>query len=184
MDVRRVVVVGVIVAAGIVGAGSSVAASTGPGTPASAELGRSAKTTKPLTKAQFITQANALCAAAAVATSSVFQQFANIGSGSPSAQEITAFVTALASVVQKQINGTHALKPPTRDQSKITKLLSVNQNELNALKANPQLLSGKQSPFVAADSLARAYGLEGAAGSGPCTKGGSGGATSSTSASS
>ena len=183
MNVRRVVVVGVIVATGIVAAGSNVAASTGPGIPASAALGRSAKNTKPLTKAQFIMQANALCAAAVVATSSVFQQYPNLGSGSPSAQEISAFVTSFATVVQHQINGTKALKPPTRDQSKITKFLSTNQNELNTLKANPQLLAGKQSPFLAADGLARAYGLEGAAGSGPCTKGSSGGAGSSTPAS-
>ncbi len=127
-------------------------------------------------------QANALCDAAVVGSSSVLQQYANIRGGSPSAQEITAFVTALATVVQNQVNGTKALKPPKRDQSKITKFLRLNQSELNALKANPQLLAGKQSPFLASDTLARAYGLEGAAGSGTCTKGG-GGASSSTPAS-
>ena len=169
MNVRRVVVAGLVVATGIVAAGSSVAASTRLGTPASAELGLSAKSTKPLTKAQFIMQANALCAAANVASVQVLQQFANLKSGSPSAQEITAFVTAFAPVVQNQINKPRALKPPKRDQSKITKFLSTNQNELKALKADPQLLSSKQSPFLGADSLARAYGLEDAAGEGACT---------------
>jgi len=184
MNVRRVVVVGVIVAAGIVAAGSSVAASTAPGTPASAELGRSAKNTKPLTKAQFIAQANARCAAAAVAASSALQQYANIKNGSPSSQEIAAFIAAYATVVQNQIKQTQALKPPKRDQSKITKMLQETQTALNAIKANPQLLGKSTNPFLAADTLARAYGLEGAPGSGPCTKGGSGGAGSSTPASS
>lgn len=183
MNVRRVVVVGVIVATGIVAAGSSVAASTGPGTPASAELGRSAKNTKPLTKAQFIAQANALCASAAVAASSALQPFANIKNGSPSSQEIAAFIAAYATVVQNQIKQTQALKPPKRDQSKITKMLRETQTALNAIKANPQLLSRSTSPLLGPDTLARAYGLEGAAGSGPCTKGG-GGASSSTPASS
>jgi hypothetical protein len=184
MSVRRVVVVGVIAATGIVAAGSNVAASTGPGTPASAELGRSAKNTKPLTKAQFIMQANGLCAAAVVASSSALQQFANIKNGSPSSQEIAAFIAAYATVVQNQIKQTQALKPPKRDRSKITKMLQETQTTLNAIKANPQLLGGKQDPFLAAETLARAYGLEGAPGSQPCTKGGSGGAGSSTPASS
>jgi len=52
------------------------------------------------------------------------------------------------------------------------------------VKANPQLLGKSNSPFVGADTLARAYGLEGAPGSGPCTKPGGGGTSSSTPASS
>jgi hypothetical protein len=184
MKVRRVVVVGLIVATGIVAAGSGVGASTGPGTTASAGLGRSAKNTKPLTKAQFVAQANALCDAAAVAASSALQPFANIRSGSPSSQEITAFVTAYAAVVQNQIKQTQALKPPKRDQSKITKMLQETETALDAVKANPQLLGKSPNPFLAADTLARAYGLEGAPGSEPCTKGSSGGGGSSTPSSS
>jgi hypothetical protein len=183
MKVRRVVVVGVIAATGIVAAGSGVGASTGPGTPASAGLGRSAKSTKPLTKAQFISQADALCDAAAVAASSALQPFANIRNGSPSSQEIAAFITAYATVVQNQIKQTQALKPPKRDQSKITKMLQETQTALNAVKANPQLLGKSPNPFLAADTLARAYGLEGAPGSGPCTKGGGAGSSSTPSSS-
>ena len=182
MIVRRVVV-GVVVAAGVVAAGTSVAAATTQhGTPASAELGRSAKNTKPLTKAQFITQANALCDATAAAFVPVAQQFANIKTNH-SPQELAAFMAAYAPIVQHQINQTRALKPPKQDQSKIMKMLQESQTTLNAIKANPQLLGGAQSAVLAADTLARAYGLEGAPGSGPCTKGG-GGASSSTPASS
>jgi hypothetical protein len=174
MTVRRVLIVGLVVATGFVAAGTGVDASTGPGTPASAERGLSAKNTKPLTKAQFMAQANALCATAAVAASSALQQFASIKNSSPSSQEIAAFIAAYAPIVQNQIKQTQALKPPKRDQSKITKMLQETQTALNAIKANPQLLGKSTNPFLAADTLARAYGLEGAAGSRPCTKGGGG----------
>ena len=177
---RRVLSVGVVVATGFVAAASTVTAST-PEAPASVESGLPAKN-KPLTKAQFITQANALCDAAVVASSSTLQQFANIRTGSPSPQELAAFIAAYATVVQNQIKQTQALKPPKRDQSKITKMLQETQTALTATKANPQLLGKSTSPFVSADALARAYGLEGAPGSGPCTKGG--GASSSTPSSS
>lgn len=176
---RRVLIVGVVVATGFVAAASSVSART-PGAPASVESGLPAKNTKPLTKAQFITQADALCNAAVVASSSTLQQFANIRTGSPSPQELAAFIAAYATVVQNQIKQTQALKPPKRDQSKITKMLQETQTALAAIKANPQLLGKSTNPFLAADTLARAYGLEGAPGSGPCTKGGgaqSGGAS-------
>jgi len=183
MIVRRVVIVGVVVAAGMVATGTSLGASTRPATPAAAELGRSAKNTKPLTKAQFITQANSLCDAARAAFVPVSQQFANLKSGSPSSQEVAAFIAAYVPIVQHQIKQTQALKPPTRDQSKITKMLQESQTAINAIKANPQLLGGRTSPVAAADTLARAYGLEGAPGSGPCTKPGGGGGSSSTPAS-
>jgi len=177
MIVRRVLVAGLVVATGLVAAGSSVAASTRLGGPASAaEWGLPAKNTKPLTKAQFVTQANALCDSARGAFVPVSQQFANLrGSSSPSSQEIAAFVAAFSSIVQDQITKTQALKPPKRDQSKVKKILQGSQNALNAVKANPQLLAGGQSPFLAADTLARSYGLNDAPGSGTCGIGGGGG---------
>jgi len=176
MLVRRVLIVILVVATGFVAAGSSVAASTRLDAPASAESVLPAKNTKPLTKAQFVTQANALCDSARLALVPVSQQFANLrGSSSPSAQEVAAFVAAFSSIVQNQITKTQALKPPKRDQSKVKKILQENQNDLNALIANPQLLASGHSPFLAADTLARAYGLKDAAGSGTCSIGGGGG---------
>lgn len=176
MIVRRVLVVGLVVATGFVAAGSSVAASTGLGTPASAALGLAAKNTQPLTKAQYIKQANALCDSARAAFVPVSQQFANLrGSSSPSSQEVAAFVAAFSSIVQNQITKTQALKPPKRDQAKVKKILQASQNALNAVSTNPQLLASGKSPFLAADTLARAYGLNDAPGSGTCGIGGGGG---------
>jgi hypothetical protein len=161
MFVRRVVIVSVIVATGIVATGSSLAA-----------------TRKPLTKAQFITRANALCDAASKAYVAVGQEFAGLKGSNPTPAQVSAFVNAFAGVAQTQITKTAALKPPKHDQSKITKFLHENQTDLDKLKADPQLLASGKSPFLAADTLARAYGLEGAAGSNPCTQGSSGGSTS------
>jgi hypothetical protein len=158
---RGLIVVVVVVVIGIVASGSSVAA-----------------TKKPLTKPQFIAQANALCDAARTSFASVAPQLAAVKGGNPTPAQISAFVNAIAGVVQTQITKTEALKPPTRDQSKITKFLHENQTDLNKVKANPQLLGGGQSPFLDADTLARAYGLEGAAGSNPCTQGTGGGGSS------
>lgn len=184
MIVRRMVAVGLVVGIGLVAMWTSVAvASTRQDASASVESGRSAKNTQPLTKAQFIAQANALCDAAAAGFAPLKQRFGNLKNSSPSSSEVAAFVAAYGPIVQNQINKTRALKPPKRDQSKITKMLQESQTALNAIKANPQLLGGATNPVLNADTLARAYGLEGAPGSGPCTKGG-GGASSSTPASS
>ena len=129
----------------------------------------SASQSKTLTKAQFIARANALCSAAAAAMTRVFQQLPKSG-GTPSSQEISAFIAAFAPVVQKQINGTKSLKLSKSNRAKISKMLQTDQAELNKVKSDPALLGGKQSPFLAADSLARSFGLEDAPGAGSCAK--------------
>lgn len=158
MGVRRGIIATLIVIAGVIPfAGSATAG--------------------PLTKAQFITKANALCGAAQTAFLPTFQKFAaEVSNGSPTPQEITALVGALAPIVQNQINRTRVLKPPKLDQALVTKIMKTDQSELNMLKANPQLLGAKQAnPFLGADSLARKFGLEDAPGSGVCVKPAKGG---------
>jgi hypothetical protein len=174
----RRVVVGLLIASGIVVAGSSAAASARHGTSAVAEMGQSAKSTKPLTKAEFIMQANALCASAQTAFVTVLE-VAGVNGSPPTPQQLIPFVAAFAPIIQNQITRTRALKPPKRDRSRVTKILEANQNALNKLKADPQLLGANQGPFLAADTLARAYGLQDAAGFGTCVTGGASGANSS-----
>jgi hypothetical protein len=146
--------------------GALFAASTA--APASTRLGitrgalssRAAKSAKPLTKTQYTAQANALCDAAATASAAFGPHF-------------TQATPDFVSIVQHQIDRTRALVPPTHDQPKMQKFLAVNQDALNLLKTHPNRLGRKPSPFSTADVLARAYGLEGAAGSGVCTGQGS-----------
>jgi len=184
MIVRRVAVVGLIVVTGFVATGSSVAAIARHDRAGSAALRLSAKETKPLTKAQFIAQANALCAAAQMAFVTVLRVAGTNGSP-PTSEQLIPFVAAFAPIVQNQITKTRGLNPPKRDRSKVMKILQANQSELNKLKADPELLGGKQSPFLVADSLARAYGLDDAAGAGTCLQSaGQGGGSPSATASS
>jgi hypothetical protein len=168
MSVRRAAIAGAIIITAMFATSSALPASARL-TPSAAVPSRvPAKTKKPLTKAQFITQANALCDAAHKAFVPVLQQFAGLKNTSPTPQQLAAFIAAFSGVVQTQITKTAALKPPKRDQSKVTKFLHENQNDLNRLKADPQLLASGHDPFSAADTLARAYGLKDAAGSATC----------------
>ena len=171
MIVRRAVIVALVVVAGMVANSGAAAASTGPGKPARIVL-VSAKSTQPLTKAQFISKADALCANGVTAFAAVAPRFAGIKKN-PTPQAISALVSALSSIVQNQIDKTRALKPPKAEQAAVTEFLRANQTELRVLEADPQLLanSANKDPFLTADNLARKLGLEGAAGSGPCTKG-------------
>jgi hypothetical protein len=177
MIVRRAVIVGLIVATGTVATNGAAGASAGPGAPTSIVL-VSAKSARPLTKAQFISKANALCADAVAAFAAHSAQFAAIKKN-PTTQEISAFVSVISSVVQNQINKTRALKPPKVDQALVTQLLQADQTELNKVKADPQLLGASTSPFLTASNLARKLGLQGAPGSGECSKAGSAGGGSS-----
>jgi hypothetical protein len=180
LKVRRTAIVSVMVVTAVFTMTSAVSARSQLVSADRAQLGAAAKAKKPLTKKQYIAKANALCDAAASAFVPVTKQFAPQlqGNSQPSPQVIAAFVKALASVVQHQINTTRALVPPKHDQAKLKKMLSLNQDALTKVKADPTLLAGKHNPFLAADTIARNYGLEGAAGSGPCTgksqRGGSG----------
>ncbi|MGD0054292.1 MAG: hypothetical protein ABSC34_02505 [Acidimicrobiales bacterium] len=123
-----------------------------------------------LTKAQFIAKANALCTDAA---NSFAPEVKQLKGETMTPQLIAKFVAELLPVVQAQIDKTKELVAPKTEQSKVATMLSTDQKEWNALKANPQLMGangGKTSPFVTADGLARKLGLLGAPGSGVCSK--------------
>jgi hypothetical protein len=174
--VRRTAIVSAIVVTAVFTMSTAVSATTRSDSPDRAPSRIAAKG-PPLTKKQYIAKANALCDTAASAFVPLTKQFAPQlqGNSQPSPQVIAAFVKALASVVQHQIDKTKALVPPKRDQSKLTKMVHLDQVALTKVKADPTLLAGAHNPFLPADTIARKYGLKGAAGSGPCTgKGGSG----------
>ena len=121
----------------------------------------------PLTKSQFITKANALCAAAAAQFRPNEKQFKG---QTMTPQLITRFVADLVPVIQEQLDKTKGLTPPSSSLKSVQKMLATDQGELKAFKANPQLMAGKTSPFVLADNLAGKLGLLGAPGSSVCTK--------------
>jgi hypothetical protein len=172
--VRRAAIAGAIILTAVFATANSLPASTRLAISAAVPSKLPAKTKKPLTKKQYIAQANALCDAAGTAVTPIRQRLGQSG-GSPTAQQIAAVVKALAPIVQHQIDKTRALQPPKSDQSKVKKILSAEQQALNKVKADPQVLGTSPGPFFTADTLARAYGLEDAAGTGTCTGGGGSG---------
>ncbi len=153
MSARKSLLIGLVLAAGL-----SVV-------PASLASGGT-----PLTKAQFIAKANTLCTDAA---STFAPKVAQLKGKKMTTKLIAQFVGELLPVVQNQIDQTKKLVPPTSERAKVAAMLSADQTEWNALKANPQLLAangGKTSPFVTADGLARKLGLLGAPGASVCSK--------------
>ncbi len=109
---------------------------------------------KPLTQAEFVARANALCTASVTAFASELSQFSGIKKNHSPA-EIAAFVKALSPIIQSQINKTKDLSPPKSERAAVTKMLKANQTDLNMVKADPALLGASTSPFAVADSQAR-----------------------------
>jgi hypothetical protein len=168
--VGRGAIVALIVACAVGTMSNAVPASTQVHSPDGVASRSAAKTKKPLTKKQYIAQANALCDAAATAFGPVNQQLQQLRDRSQPTAHITFVLKrSFAPIVQHQISKTEALVPPRRDQTKVSKILGATRSALTKVMATPQLLGAKRSPFLAADTLARAYGLEGAAGSAACT---------------
>ena len=158
---RAAVIVGFIVTIGLITSGFGVTVE--------ASAGRvSSQSAKPLSKAQFISEANGFCAAAVTQFASRFDPVCWHQEESDPERNSPRRPCADPPIVQGQINKTRALNPPKADRAKVAAFLKANQLDLNKLKADPQLIAAKTSPFLSADNLARKFGLLGAAGSGPC----------------
>ncbi|MDX6615373.1 MAG: hypothetical protein QOD60_464 [Solirubrobacterales bacterium] len=102
----------------------------------SSSTSSTASSTSPaaLTKTEFLVKANAICAAGNRAKPSVAS-------------------------IQAQISGVRALGAPSGDEATVTKMLDTAQADLNTVKSNPALLSGKSDPFTDFAALAHPYGL-------------------------
>jgi hypothetical protein len=117
----------------------------------------STASTAAITKAEFVTKANAICAKGNKQTNAAG---AKLGKN-PSKAQFTAYVknTAVPSI-QTQINGVRALGAPSRDQATVTKMLDLAQADLNKVKSNPGLLGGKTDAFADFAKIAHPYGLK------------------------
>jgi hypothetical protein len=117
----------------------------------------SATTTPALTKAQFLAQGNAICTGGnkklAVAEKALEKE-------QGTEAQLKAFIDGpFASEVQRQISAIRALGAPSGEQATVTHMLDLAQTDLNKVKANPQVLESKVSPFHDFSALAHAYGL-------------------------
>ncbi len=134
---RRLAVVGLITGLGIAGCGSS--------------------SSKPkLTKAQFLSQANAICAGGNAKTNALG---ASLGNNPSKATADRVIKTGFVPEIQSEISAIRALAVQTADKSRLNNMLDLAQADLEKVKANPALLIGSASTFHDFASQAHAYGL-------------------------
>jgi hypothetical protein len=110
-----------------------------------------------LSKAQFLTQANAICRAGNAKTNA---QGATLGAHPTQKQVVDLVEKKFVPEIQAQITSVRALAVQTADKSKLTSMLDIAQSDLDNVKANPAaLLSTSTSPFHNFAVQARPYGL-------------------------
>ena len=135
-----------VVAVVVAGCGSSDKSSSSSSTP----------TTPAITKAQFVSKANAICTKGNKLTDAAGASLGN----HPTPAQVAAMVkTRFASAVQAQITAIRALGAPAGDQATVTKFLDLAQADLDKVKANPALLVGQRDAFADFAKLAHPYGL-------------------------
>ena len=154
-------------AAGLIAAGcgddddDTTAATTSSTTTAAGATGATGATGEPMTKDEFIAQADAVCKAGDkkidAAANEVFS------GGNPSQQEQEDFVTndALPNI-QDEVDGISALTPPEGDEEEVQAIIDAAQSAIDEATADPSALTeqGADDPFAEANQLAKDYGLK------------------------
>ena len=112
--------------------------------------------TTALTKTQFLAQGNAICTGGNKKLEAAEKA---LGKNATEAQFKAFIAGTFASEVQRQIDAIKALAAPSADQAEVTRMLDLAQTDLNKVKADPNVLASKVSPFHGFSSLAHAYGL-------------------------
>jgi hypothetical protein len=115
--------------------------------------------TTALSKDEFVTQANQICAdgndKVDAAAKDVFS------SGQPSQDDVNSFVTdTVIPNIQDQIDQIRALGIPEGDEDQVNAILDSAQSDIDAAKEDPTIISdAKGDPFKETNKLAAAYGL-------------------------
>ena len=111
---------------------------------------------EPLTKAEFTTKADKICADG----SAELQASAKKLGENPSEEEAGSFVSdSLVPNIQAQHDDLAQLRPPEGDEAKVEDLLASLQQAIDSLEDDPKsMLTGQ--PFAEANDLAESYGLE------------------------
>jgi hypothetical protein len=112
---------------------------------------------KPLTKAEFIEQADALCGETDQYLG--FVTLAIQAEGPPSDVQVQEFATYLVPAYRELITEIRALDEPKADRARVNKLLTTLGRELDAIEEDPLRLR-RGEPFPKAAKLADRYGFE------------------------
>lgn len=121
-----------------------------------------------LTKAEFVKQGNAICAAGNKELDEGFESFAKehnlSGNDQPTQAQITEVAeTVLIPGVRKQVEKIDALGVPSEDAEGAEEIVDAAQEALEEVEDEPALIApqaGQKNPFAKANRLARDYGLE------------------------
>ncbi len=113
-----------------------------------------------LTKTEFLTQGNAICAEG---DKTIDQAFSSLGNNPTDEQATQVITTTVVPAVQTEIDGLKALGAPSGDEAQVTAVLDAAQTANDALKADPTVIlnqgSSGSDPFAEANRLAKEYGL-------------------------
>jgi hypothetical protein len=109
-----------------------------------------------ITKSEFVRRANAICAKGNAENKAAG---AKLGS-EPAEAQVVAFVreTEVPSV-QAQINALKALGAPPGDSAKVSKMLTLAQAAVDAVKAQPTIVTSGANVFARFAQVAHPYGL-------------------------
>jgi hypothetical protein len=115
----------------------------------------------PLTKDQFIQQADAICKQGNETIDAAASQV--FGGQQPTAAQIEQFANETAiPAIQEELDGISALTPPAGDEDEVQAILAAVGQGLDAVKQDPQQLAASDNagPFAEANQLAQDYGLK------------------------
>jgi hypothetical protein len=127
------------------------------------------KDQKPLTKQQFVKQANRICHDANSQRDQLFASYvAKLNGRLPDAATLATAVNEYQPILQQQIDSLGALQPPKALQRRYEALLGATRSALATVVANPSavvaLVTGGNSPFDDLFRRARTLGLRECAG--------------------
>jgi hypothetical protein len=115
----------------------------------------STSTQSAITKADFVAQANAICAKGNQAQRKAQTK---LGKNATQAQAKALVTGTFVPNIQGQIDAIKALGAPVGDQSTVTKMVSLAQADLDKLKADPNQI-GNENLFSDFAAVAHPYGL-------------------------
>jgi hypothetical protein len=152
-----------VLAAGLIAAGcGDDEDDTTAATPSSARTtaGATGATGEPLSKEEFIAEADAICQAGDDEVDAAGQDFFREG-GSPGKAEEKAFILqVVVPNVQKQLDQIAELTPPEGDEDEVQAILESAQQGIDKIEKDPSLLGTAENPLDEGTKLAAEYGLE------------------------
>jgi len=117
----------------------------------------SSSAAKPLTKAQFLAQGNAICTQG---NKNLEAPEKALGTSPTDAQFIAFIKGPFKSEIQRQIDAIRALSAPSADQATVKHVFDLAQSDLDRVTSDPKAVeSSSVSPFKDFSTAAHAYGL-------------------------